>query len=102
MAIIIYCSDTSRPLFEQEEFSAYLQMDRAGMEKEIEAGGFLEYGAYGEHLYGTKLDSVREIIRSSKMCVLDIEPTVRVALPSAGMRTTLGAVHRSGSEVNLQ
>ena len=77
-------------------------MDRADMENEIEAGGFLEYGAYGEHLYGTKLESVRRVIQSSKMCVLDIEPTVRVTLSSAGMRTTLGALRRSGSEAHLQ
>ncbi len=47
------------------------------METEIESGGFLEHGLYGEHLYGTKFDSVRRVIQSSKMCVLDIEPTVR-------------------------
>jgi guanylate kinase len=52
-------------------------MDRNEMEMEIEAGGFLEHGLYGEHLYGTKFDSVRRIIQSSKMCVLDVEPTVR-------------------------
>ncbi len=47
------------------------------MENEIESGGFLEHGLYGEHLYGTKFDSVRRVIQSSKMCVLDVEPTVR-------------------------
>ena len=46
------------------------------MENEIEAGGFLEHGLYGEHLYGTRFDSVRRVIQSSKMCVLDVEPTV--------------------------
>lgn len=47
------------------------------MENEIETGGFLEHGLYGEHLYGTRFDSVRRVIQSSKMCVLDVEPTVR-------------------------
>ncbi len=46
------------------------------MENDIETGGFLEHGLYGEHLYGTKFDSVRRVIQSSKMCVLDVEPTV--------------------------
>jgi len=45
------------------------------METDIESGAFLEHGLYGEHLYGTKFDSVRRVIQSSKMCVLDIEPT---------------------------
>ena len=87
---------------QDEEFNAYVQMERADMETEIEAGGFLEYGAYGEHLYGTKLESVRRVIQASKMCVLDIEPTVRVALFPAGMKATHVTRHRSGSEVNLQ
>jgi guanylate kinase len=60
-----------------DEATAYLHMDRTEMEDEIESGGFLEHGLYGEHLYGTKFDSVRRVIQSSKMCVLDIEPTVR-------------------------
>lgn len=68
--------DTSRPLNRDEEFITYNQMDREEMEREIEAGSFLEHGLYGEHLYGTKLDSVRRVIQSSKMCVLDVEPTV--------------------------
>jgi guanylate kinase len=61
-----------------EEANAYFHMDRIEMENEIEEGGFLEHGLYGEHLYGTKFDSVRRVIQSSKMCVLDIEPTVRI------------------------
>ncbi len=60
-----------------DESNFYFHMDRNDMENEIEAGGFLEHGIHGEHLYGTKFDSVRRVIQSSKMCVLDIEPTVR-------------------------
>jgi MAGUK p55 subfamily member 2/6 len=59
-----------------DEFSSYIKMDAIDMENEIEAGGFLEHGLYGEHLYGTKFDSVNRVIQASKMCVLDIEPTV--------------------------
>jgi guanylate kinase len=73
----IYLTDTSRSL-RNEEGNAYLHMDRNEMEADVEAGGFLEHGLHGEHLYGTKFDSVRRIIQSSKMCVLDIEPTVRI------------------------
>ena len=35
----------------------------------------LEYGEYQGDLYGTKLDSVREVIDTGKMCVLDCSPT---------------------------
>ena len=60
-----------------DESNTYLHMDREDMENDIEAGGFLEHGLHEEHLYGTKFDSVRQVIQSSKMCVLDIEATVR-------------------------
>lgn len=47
------------------------------MENEIQAGQFLEHGSHEEHLYGTRLDSVRRVIQSGRMCILDIEPRVR-------------------------
>jgi guanylate kinase len=75
--LIIFLIDTSRTLSTEEGSNVYMHMARNEMEEEIEAGGFLEFGLYGEHLYGTKFDSVRRIIQSSKMCVLDVEPTVR-------------------------
>jgi len=54
---------------------AYLHMPRDEMEADIEAGAFLESGVFGEHLYGTKFESVSRVIQSGKMCILDIEPT---------------------------
>ena len=47
------------------------------MEDEIESGAFLEHGEYGEHLYGTKFESVQRVIQSGKMCVLDLVPEVK-------------------------
>lgn len=44
------------------------------METDIREHRYLEYGEHGGHLYGTKLDSVRELIRAGKMCVLDCSP----------------------------
>jgi len=44
------------------------------MEIDIKEHRFLEHGEHGGHLYGTKLDSVRELIRAGKMCVLDCSP----------------------------
>ncbi|CAF3076196.1 unnamed protein product [Rotaria socialis] len=66
---------TSRLLHSDSETNAYFQMDRNGMEAEIEAGAFLEHGFYSGDLYGTKFESVQRVIQSGKMCVLDIEPT---------------------------
>lgn len=44
------------------------------MESEIKNHKFLEYGEYNGHLYGTHLDSIREVIKQGKMCVLDCGP----------------------------
>lgn len=45
-------------------------------EDDIGKGKFLEYGEYDANFYGTKFDSVRKIIRSGKMCILDLNPQV--------------------------
>lgn len=44
------------------------------MESDIREHRYLEHGEHGGHLYGTRLDSVRELIRAGKMCVLDCSP----------------------------
>ena len=38
---------------------------------------YLEFGELDGSFYGTKFDSVRQVIRSEKMCILDISPQVR-------------------------
>ena len=47
------------------------------MQKDIDDGKYVEWGEYEGHLYGTKIDSVRNVMRSGKMCILDLNPTVR-------------------------
>ncbi len=37
---------------------------------------FLEYGEYKGNMYGTSVESVREVLNSGKTCVIDIEPNV--------------------------
>jgi len=46
------------------------------MDKDIRAGQYLEHGDFEGNLYGTKVDSIRDIMRSGKMCILDVNPTV--------------------------
>lgn len=70
------------------------------MEDEIEAGAFLEHGLYGEHLYGTKFESVRRVIQSGKMCVLDVEPTVRKKNPRFSI-TMIRNYNLTGFKINL-
>uniref|UniRef100_A0A6G1SED9 MAGUK p55 subfamily member 6 n=1 Tax=Aceria tosichella TaxID=561515 RepID=A0A6G1SED9_9ACAR len=67
---------TSRlPREGEEDGIHYHFVTREKMEEDIIAGKYLEYGEYDGALYGTKLDSVREIIGSGRICVLDCSPT---------------------------
>lgn len=68
---------TSRPIRVGEiDGKHYYFVSREQMEKEIADGKYLEYGEYQGHLYGTKLDTIRDVIRSGKMCVIDPNPQV--------------------------
>ncbi|XP_035733942.1 MAGUK p55 subfamily member 6-like isoform X3 [Vespa mandarinia] len=70
--IVPYTSRPPRVL--EEDGKSYWFTDRESMERDIREHRYLEYGEHGGHLYGTKLDSVRELIRAGKMCVLDCSP----------------------------
>lgn len=75
---------TSRlPREGEEDGIHYLFVTRERMEEDIIDGKYLEYGEYDGALYGTKLDSVREIIGSGKVCVLDCSPTCLKILKTA-------------------
>lgn len=50
------------------------------MEEDIRQHKFLEYGEHNGNMYGTALDSIRDIIRQGKMCVLDCSPAVSALL----------------------
>uniref|UniRef100_A0A1B6CDZ8 MAGUK p55 subfamily member 6 n=1 Tax=Clastoptera arizonana TaxID=38151 RepID=A0A1B6CDZ8_9HEMI len=67
---------TSRPQRELEENGKnYWFSDRETMEQEIREHKFLEYGEHNGHLYGTSLETIRDVIHEGKMCVLDCSPT---------------------------
>ncbi|XP_059485902.1 protein PALS2 isoform X2 [Neocloeon triangulifer] len=72
-AVIPYTSRPQRDELEENGKSYWFQ-DRASFEKEVREHQFLEYGEHNGHLYGTKLESIRSVIRSGKMCVLDCSP----------------------------
>lgn len=66
---------TSRPKRNEEDNGfRYWFVDREDMEVSIRRHEMLEYGEHGGNLYGTKLDSVREVVDSGRMCVLDCSP----------------------------
>ncbi len=66
---------TSRPIRPGEEDGKnYHFAPRSEVEADISGHKFLEYGEYDGHIYGTKLDSIRSVIRSGRMCILDCSP----------------------------
>ncbi|XP_044753048.1 protein PALS2 isoform X2 [Coccinella septempunctata] len=66
---------TSRPpRVLEENGQSYWFIDRETMEEDIKNNKFLEYGEHNGHLYGTHLDSIRDVIKQGKMCILDCSP----------------------------
>lgn len=46
------------------------------MEMDIKAGRYLEHGEYEGNLYGTKIDSILEVVQTGRTCILDVNPQV--------------------------
>ncbi|KAI0988702.1 hypothetical protein GJ496_006729 [Pomphorhynchus laevis] len=67
--------DTSRPKQANEENGkGFWFVDRSEIVTEIAAKEYLEYGTHEDHIYGTKLSTVRSIIQNKYTPVLDVEP----------------------------
>ncbi|XP_064466218.1 protein PALS2-like isoform X1 [Ornithodoros turicata] len=66
---------TSRPIRDNEtDGKVYYFVSREVMEADIADNKYLEWGEHGGHLYGTKLDTIRAVIRTGKLCVVDCSP----------------------------
>ncbi|XP_062434092.1 protein PALS1 isoform X3 [Rhea pennata] len=50
----------------------YHFISRQAFENDIAAGKFIEYGEFEKNLYGTSIDSVRQVINSGKICLLNL------------------------------
>ncbi|KAF5891850.1 MAGUK p55 subfamily member 2-like isoform X3, partial [Clarias magur] len=75
---------TSRkPKVDEKEGQMYLFMSRSEMEADIKSGRFLEHGEYDGNLYGTKINSIHEVIESGKVCILDVNPQALKVLRTA-------------------
>jgi len=46
------------------------------MMADIAANEYLEYGTHEDAMYGTKLDTIRQIHAAGLMAILDVEPQV--------------------------
>lgn len=50
------------------------------MEVDVKAGRFLEHGEYDGNLYGTKIESIHEVVATGRTCILDVNPQVKTGL----------------------
>lgn len=46
------------------------------MERDIKDSCYLEHGEYDGNLYGTKMDSIHEVVNAGRTCILDVNPQV--------------------------
>lgn len=46
------------------------------MEVDVKAARFLEHGEYEGNLYGTKIDSIHEVVATGRTCIMDVNPQV--------------------------
>ncbi|KAB1276347.1 MAGUK p55 subfamily member 6, partial [Camelus dromedarius] len=66
---------TSRkPREDEKDGQAYKFVSRSEMEADIKAGKYLEHGEYEGNLYGTKIDSILEVVQTGRTCILDVNP----------------------------
>ena len=68
-------TDTTRSKGEGEiDGQDYNFVSRAQFEEYVTAKRFVEHGEFDRQYYGTSLDSVRTVINSGKICVLNLQP----------------------------
>ena len=65
-----------RPREEELDGQAYRFVTRADMERDIKDSRYLEHGEYDGNLYGTKMDSIHEVVETGRTCILDVNPQV--------------------------
>jgi len=65
---------TTRPKrdYEVDSRDYHFVTSREQMEKDIQNHLFIEAGQYNDHLYGTSVQSVRDVAEKGKHCILDV------------------------------
>ncbi|XP_037106440.1 discs large homolog 1-like protein isoform X6 [Syngnathus acus] len=78
---------TTRPRrdYEVNGRDYHFMPSRELMEQEIQEHKFIEAGQYNNHLYGTSIQSVREVADKGKHCILDVSGNAIKRLQLAGL-----------------
>uniref|UniRef100_A0A3B4TPL0 Protein associated with LIN7 2, MAGUK p55 family member a n=1 Tax=Seriola dumerili TaxID=41447 RepID=A0A3B4TPL0_SERDU len=72
-----------RPREEEKDGQNYCFVTREEMEKDIKESRYLEHGEYDGNLYGTKIDSIHEVVDMGRTCILDVNPQALKVLKTA-------------------
>ncbi|KAG0228390.1 hypothetical protein BGW42_002234 [Actinomortierella wolfii] len=64
---------TRQPRPGEEDGIAYFFVDRSTMEQMIRENKFLEHAEFAGNLYGTSIQTVQDVEKQGKICILDIE-----------------------------
>ncbi|RUS82744.1 hypothetical protein EGW08_009482, partial [Elysia chlorotica] len=65
---------TRPPRHDEEDGKNYFFVSHETMMRDIGSNQYLEYGTHEDHMYGTKLDTIRNIHSRGLMAILDVEP----------------------------
>ncbi|XP_044217844.1 disks large homolog 1-like isoform X2 [Thunnus albacares] len=78
---------TTRPRrdYEVDGRDYHFMSSRELMEQEIQEHKFIEAGQYNNHLYGTSIQSVKEVADKGKHCILDVSGNAIKRLQMAGL-----------------
>uniref|UniRef100_A0A8C2XNK6 Disks large homolog 1 n=1 Tax=Cyclopterus lumpus TaxID=8103 RepID=A0A8C2XNK6_CYCLU len=78
---------TTRPRrdYEVDGRDYHFMSSRELMEQEIQEHKFIEAGQYNSHLYGTSIQSVKEVADKGKHCILDVSGNAIKRLQLAGL-----------------
>ncbi|XP_077321131.1 protein PALS1 [Lithobates pipiens] len=78
---------TSRSRRDNEVASRdYHFVSRQTFEADIMAGKFIEHGEFEKNLYGTSVDSVRQVINSGKICLLSLSTQALKSLRNSDLK----------------
>lgn len=73
----VILTDTTRPCKKDEENGKnYYFVTHEEMMNDIANNQYLEYGTHEDAMYGTKLDTIRQIHNRGLIAILDVEPQV--------------------------
>lgn len=66
--------DTTKPPQpgERDGVDYYFYESKAAMQADIAAGRFLDVVIQSDHFYATALDSITDVLRSGRVCILNV------------------------------